>query len=538
MENELTKNDFYLPPEGLSEDERREALRKFDQVLAEKKENFLGYQANQMLQYQDTLSPYLDCQLNNLGDPYVSGNFKVNSKCLEQAVLDYYAELWHGKQHDPDDPDSCWGYVLSMGSSEANLYGLWSGRDYLAGKYLLEPTEEEIRRVSVKEGAARVASGTTVHRVRPYGDSRALSPILFYSEDTHYSIIKSAIVLRLKTFYDIGIEKYPKKCPLPGSNGEWPRAVPSEGGAEGTGAIDVDKLAILVDFFARKKHPILINFNYGTTFKGAYDNIEGAWKKLEPIFRARGLLERKLRYDNKQKKQYDTRTGFWFHVDGALGAAYMPFLEMAHDKGLISQRRPKFDFRLDYVHSISMSGHKWIGAPWPCGIYMTKRRYQLRPPDNPEYIGALDSTFAGSRNGLSALIFWKYLAHTSYDQQIKKALHTQWLAEYAYRRLKHLEKRLKQEKRLNREGLWIARSPLSLTVRFKQARPEIIAKYSLSGETFYVNGRKRAYNHIFAMPHVTEETIERLIEDLSQPGAFPKQNADINSSNGGAAAEP
>ena len=170
-----------------------------------------------------------------------------------------------------------------------------------------------------------------------------------------------------------------------------------------------------------------------------------------------------------------------------------------------------------------MSGHKWIGAPWPCGIYMTKRKYQLLPPDNPEYIGALDSTFAGSRNGLSALILWNYLARNPYDKQIKKALYTQRIADYAYRRLKHLEETLQRD-------LWVGRSPLSLTVRFKQVKPEIISKYSLSGETFYVSGRRKASNHIFAMSHVTEETIDRLIDDLSKPGAFPKQNAEPNSS--------
>ncbi|MEB3258243.1 MAG: hypothetical protein VKN83_08005 [Cyanobacteriota bacterium] len=29
-------------------------------------------------------------------------------------------------------------YVLTMGCTEGNLYGLWNGRDYLAGKVLLD----------------------------------------------------------------------------------------------------------------------------------------------------------------------------------------------------------------------------------------------------------------------------------------------------------------------------------------------------------------------------------------------------------------
>jgi histidine decarboxylase len=163
-----------------------------------------------------------------------------------------------------------------------------------------------------------------------------------------------------------------------------------------------------------------------------------------------------------------------------------------------------------------MSGHKWIGAPCPCGIYLTKTKYQLRPPDNPEYLGSPDTTFAGSRNGLSAMVLWDYLAKNSYERQIEKALDTEKVADYAVQQLKALEETLAVD-------LWVERTPLSLTIRFKQANPEIIFKYSLSSETLYVNGQKRAYSHIFIMPHVTTELIDRLIEDLRQPDAFPSQ---------------
>ena len=523
MDRRPAPEDFQLSPEGLSETHRVASLGLLDEYLDQQKANFLGYQADQQLEYQTELAKYLDCQLNNLGDPYKDGNFTLNTKMMERAVVDYYARLWNAKPYNPDDPDSSWGYVLSMGSSEANLYGLWNARDYLAGKYLLGETEEDALRTSLREGSARVDGRAIVRRVTDFTETNALSPVLFYSEDTHYSIIKSAIVLRLKTFYEMGNQYYPGQCPFSWANGEWPRAVPSEGGPDGPGSIDIDKLADLVDFFAGKKHPILINFNYGTTFKGAYDNIEAAGKQLMPIFKKHGLLTRNVYYDPDNSNRYDNRTGYWFHVDGALGAAYMPFIEKAYRMGLSDLRPYRFDFGLPFVHSIAMSGHKWIGAPWPCGVYMTKRKYQLLPPDSPEYIGALDSTFAGSRNGLSALILWHYLARNSYNKQIKKALHTQRIADYAYRRLKHLEERLRRD-------LWVDRSPLSLTVRFKQVKPEIVSRYSLSGETFYVNGQRKAYNHIFAMAHVTEETIDRLIEDLGKPGAFPKQNVELSSS--------
>jgi histidine decarboxylase len=62
-------------------------------------------------------------------------------------------------------------------------------------------------------------------------------------------------------------------------------------------------------------------------------------------------------------------------------------------------------------------------------------------------------------------------------------------------------------------------------VRFKAANPDLIYKYSLSGEELSVNGQARQYSHVYAMPHVTRETVDALIADLAQPGAFPDQDA-------------
>ncbi len=144
---------------------------------------------------------------------------------------------------------------------------------------------------------------------------------------------------------------------------------------------------------------------------------------------------------------------------------------------------------------------------------MTKVKFQLRPPDSPEYLGSQDTTFAGSRNGFSAMILWDYLAKNSYSTQIDKALRGQSMAQYAYHKLQKLEQELQQE-------LWVAYTPLALTVRFKRPKDEIVFKYSLSGENLYVNGEERQYAHIFTMPHVTRHLIKKLINDLRQPGAF------------------
>lgn len=562
------RDPYALKEEGLSEAEIAETWSKFDEHLAGQKLNFFGFQANQRFHYQtneelhynDVLAKYLNVQINNLGDPYVDGSFRINSKEIEVAVLNYYAVLWKGEPYriSEEEPkntpeyekniETCWGYICSMGSTEANLYGLWNARDYLSGKPLLNPTGEQ-------EADAQEDDKS----------DQCLPPLLFYSQDTHYSIVKGAHMLDIKTFFELGNEKYPRQCPLESALcercrekkeqreqcdtsdcGEWPTSgVPSVDDLEGTGSIDVTALKHLVEFFAGEGYPIIVNFNYGTAFKGAYDNIEAAAKVLIPLFRDKEFVNCRVRYKRKVKEGYkyvereyvDTRNRFWFHVDGALGAAYMPFIEMAYSKGLFDESEsgafPGFDFGLKhvglkYVNSISMSGHKWIGAPWPCGIYMTRRKYQLEPPSDPAYVGARDSTLAGSRNGLSALILWNYLARTSYNDEITKALRCQERARYAHRRLCNLEAQLKALGLLDQdEGMWLGRQPFSLSVYFKQVHRDIVSKYSLSREIFRVKQgsaeREKAYNHIFVMEHVDEKLIERLVKDLSEPEAFPQQ---------------
>jgi histidine decarboxylase len=448
--------------------------------------------------------------LNNIGDPFVKGNFTVNTKFMERAVLNYFAKLWHAKlPHNLKDVDSYWGYVLTMGSTEGNLYGLWNARDYLSGKVLLCDPKDNTRLVLRQASLAANAKDKK-------NNENAFSPVVFFSEDTHYSIVKIMRILSVSTFKQVGDQKYPGQCPLPNSKGKWPEEVPSAPPADGDaallgpGSIDIHALATLVEFFAERGHPILVVLNYGTTFKGAYDDVEGVGKALEPILRKHGLWTRDVEY---APGQYDTRDGYWIHVDGALGATYMPFLRMHDGK----KYGPRFDFELPWVHSISTSGHKWIGAPFPTGLYMTKVKYEMRPPDDPEYIGSPDSTLAGSRGGLAPAVLWDFIATHSRDALIERAMRTEELADYAHQRLLKLQAEVKAKVKKN---LWVQRTPHSLTVLFRQPRDYIIEKYSLSCETLKVGAMKRSYAHIYMMPHATRERIDDLIRDLEGADAF------------------
>ena len=525
-------DDFSLGSEKMSQEKRTEAFRKLDEYENTQKSTFMGYQANQKLEYQ-SLARFLNYQMNNIGDPFVQGNFTLNSKFIERAVLDYFASLWNAKwpsentkpsSGEEDWKNSYWGYVTSMGSSEGNIFGLWNARDYLAGRFLkAEPDSLNRARLASLEGRAYSAEPHYIYYKAIAADDKPneYSPIAFFSQDTHYSVIKVMRVLSVPTFNEAASGKY--ECPLGphdyplgfqkqylDENG-WPYEVPSND----DGSIYIPALVKLVRFFAEKGHPIMINFNYGTTFKGAFDNVKEAAEQLVPILEEYNLYERKVYYDDKNPKKYDIRTGFWFHIDGALGAAYMPFVEklgiMPPDKEF-----PVFDFRIPEVHSISTSGHKWLGAPWPCCVYMTKVKYQLLPPSDPNYIGSPDSTFAGSRNGFSSLLLWDYLSRNAVSDLEKKIKDSFELLDYVKEQLLVVQEKQGQD-------LWVEASPYSLTLRFKKPNENLVYKYSLSGERLYVGGEERAYAHIFFMESLTKELADKFLDDLSKPGAFPEQ---------------
>ena len=488
---------FTLPPDGLSADATAAAIDQLRGFLTRQSAHFLGYQGNQDVSYAESLAFLLSLNTNNVGDPFANSNCTVNTKAMERAVLDYIATLWRAATpSDADNPESYWGYVVSMGSTEGNLYGLYNARDYLAGRRLWREPTGSLAYIKPQPNAS---------------NPNAFRPIAFFGEDTHYSVVKIVRSLAIRTFYEIGEQHYPGQCPING--GEWPREVPSLGGNAGPGTVDVDALAALVGFFAARGYPPLIVLNVGSTFKGAYDDVEAVGTRLLPILERHGLASRTVNYDPEDPTKLDTRDGYWIHVDAALGGTYMPFLEMAHARGLTAERGPIFDFRLPFVHSIVTSSHKWPGSPLPGGVYMTKRKFTIAPPDAPEYINAPDSTFAGSRNALSPALLWMYYARTSYDQEMTRIVSALDRTAYFEARLRAIEADLGA-------SLWIARSPLSLTVRFRRPNDALVFKYSLSAETNCVDDEERAYVHIYVMQSATTGKLDALLADLAAPGAF------------------
>ena len=254
----------------------------------------IGYPANQTFDYS-ALLPFLDYSLNNVGDPFHTSNYWSNTHGIEQEVITRFADLMRIA------PEEAWGYVTS-GGTEGNMYGLYLAREMFP------------------------------------------SGIFYFSEETHYSVLKNMRVLNARHTM---IKRQ--------DNGE----------------IDYQNLYEMVE--VNRHLPAVIIANIGTTMRGAVDDIE----RIKDILR-----------DLEVAHTY-------IHADAALSGMILPFVDDPQPYG--------FDAG---INSIAVSGHKLIGAPLPCGVVLTRKAYVERVGRAIELVGIQDTTLSGSRNGLTPLMLW------------------------------------------------------------------------------------------------------------------------------------
>ena len=253
-----------------------------------------GYPTNQDFDYSD-LYPLLAFSANNVGDPFGHSRYLSNTHETEREVVRTIAELMRLP------PDDAWGYVTA-GGTEGNMYGIYVGRELLR------------------------------------------NPVAYFSQDTHYSVIKILHVLNIRNIMIRSLD-----------NGE----------------IDYDDLRESIRI--NRDAPALIVANIGTTMKGAVDDLD----------RIRGIVA-----ELALPRSY-------IHADAALSGMILPFVDDPQPFG--------FDSGID---SIAVSGHKLIGSPLPCGVVVTRREYTAQIGRAIEYVGALDTTLLGSRNAITPMIIW------------------------------------------------------------------------------------------------------------------------------------
>lgn len=234
---------------------------------------------------------------------------------------------------------------------------------------------------------------------------------LIYSKEAHYSIPKAAKILRME-------------------------AVCVSAGADG--AIDLTALENALTERDRK-NGIIVALTCGTTVKGAHDDIGGAVRLLED----RGFAP-------------DRR---FVHVDGALNAMVLPFLE-----GPPSGILPSFRHGID---SLSTSGHKMIGTPMPCGVLIARRSHLERVATAIAYLRSNDTTLMGSRNGHAVLAIWARLLGHGFEGYRRDATGS-------YVRAQRLAATLRSQ------GIPVLHNAYSLTVVFPEPSDEIVRLYQLA----------------------------------------------------------
>ncbi len=206
--------------------------------------------------------------------------------------------------------------------------------------------------------------------------------------------------------------------------------------------------------------PPIIFANAGTTMKEGFDDIVEIKKVLKNL----AIPE------------------YYIHVDAALGGMTLPFLNGA----------PEFDFTTG-VQSISISGHKFIGAPVPCGVVLALKSNVGRVARAIEYVGSLDSTVSGSRNGFTPILLWYAINKLGHDGFKSLSRGCIKMAEYGVRKF-------------NDAGISAWKNESAVTIVLPRPNDEVCKKWALAIQDDIA--------HIICMPHVTKEIIDEVVGDF------------------------
>lgn len=263
--------------------------------------------------------------------------------------------------------------------------------------------------------------------------ARELYPngIVYYSEATHYSVQKNIQLLNLRSIV-ISTQE----------NGE----------------MDYDDLRQMVQM--HRDQPVIILANIGTTMTEAKDDLQTI----------KGIL-----------KQMAIKNHY-IHCDAALAGTYSALLDL----------KPGFDFTYG-ADSIAISGHKFIGSPIPCGMVLVKKNYKERIGKAIPYIGTVDTTITGSRNGHSPVFLWYAIKKLGRDGLRQRALDCLVMAEYAVNQLKEI-------------GVPAWRNPSALTIIFPEPSLALRQRWQIATEA----GR----SHIICMPGVSKAQIDQFVDEL------------------------
>lgn len=244
--------------------------------------------------------------------------------------------------------------------------------------------------------------------------------------------------------------------------------------AEGTMDLQAFEKKIFEHLKKHPDNPIIINVNIGATLTGAIDNTPQIKKILDRC---------------KLKPSYT------IHMDGANLGFVLPILK---PYGSIKNY-------FEYADTLSISFHKYLGLPQPCGLALTTKIFLNKAYRNHqnriEYAGNIsDITVSGSRSGFNVLLVYNAIInalslHTT-DQKIKELVASDLkMATYLYQQLNKVF--------ANKKIFYI---PNQFTILIPKPTRDIIQKYQLM-----ISGDKAI---IYVGNSVTTELVNEFILDI------------------------
>ncbi|XP_006663420.1 serine decarboxylase 2-like [Oryza brachyantha] len=283
-----------------------------------------------------------------------------------------------------------------------------------------------------------VTSGGTEGNLHGLLVGRELFPdgIIYASKDSHYSVFKAAKMYRAQCI-KISTSIY--------------------------GEMNYDDFSYKL--LQNSGRPAIVNVNIGTTMRGGVDDVDEVIRTLKTC-------------------GFDSR--FYIHCDGALGGLMLPFIK----------QEPKLTFKKS-IGSISVSGHKLLGCPTPCGVVVNRLKdINLVMSTNIEYVASRDATITGSRNGHAPIIMWYTLKCLGYNG-IRMKVTT------CIRKAEYLEFLLKKK------GVSTLLNPGSSTVIFERPKDEVfVRKWQLACEGNLA--------HVVVMPNVSIRHLFRFVDELAE----------------------
>lgn len=394
------------------------------------------------------------------------GGFEVVQNMERQAIF-MLASMIGGT------PETIDGYFCG-GGTEANIEGLWIGREILK------------------------------QRPDPQGKGIAI----LATQLRHYSIDKAIHLLGMGQHINTGSCVYCQKEHIfvADATGGGLRLV----GMDERGQLDIECLEkVFQEKYVQGFRRFLIVGTVGTCLMGSID----------PIAQMAEFIS--------EKKLSNLQAEFYFHVDASFAGFTVPFVNPAL----------KFGFDVPEVMSIAIDGDKMGRLPYPAGIFLCRKNLMNFVSRQITYVrGNVDNTVSGSRSSLSSVLAW-YLWKTEGKQPQSEYVREQLFKRDYLLSLIAASERLQSFVHVMPHSPWVNFAPMEIIIddgsgavpaalcEDRDARRVLklthapLGDYHLRFDNFPSNPRDpnscpRTVYKICIMPHTTRVDLDLFVQDL------------------------